>query len=764
MPSKTQRKRKRSTRAKSSGSDSEELLETAPPAKAAKTKARTTPTLKQLSDLPVDVLELIMAQSGIAPHDLAACAGVSRAWHTASSSSRVWKALLDDRYRSGPRPLDLAHVVRGSDGSPYTTWHAYTLDRFQLDQAMLTLVQAMRFSKGGVRMVAAIHDQLDRLVHQQSLGPRFAPGTDLAGTPVGYHVLDVLQFLSTSRHSFLSERRAAWLLLRRLRWTWVLGRIERADDEPIEKTWALLSAARYIHADPVTQVVDPVLAQLDELAAGCPPVPAESTPRDRLLHLAQYLYGSTDRGGLGFRGALETYHELTNSYLDTVLATRAGLPISLCMLMQAVGRRLNPPVAVDLVGFPQHFLARFHDPHTKSDLYLDPFSYDAANARAWIKTTADCRAMLEVNHVPFLPQYLAVTPNSRVLARTARNLYWALTRAARVGQPLSGDAEHQLYAIATLALRLEPDQVNWQLRRIRQHLMDDERLVLDSRDAEVEVDRLCALRNVPVSADLDLMAFVDWVRALATTDPGAPPNWPLTDVPGAAPDVHPESGPLFQIGQVVRAWDGELAIVMTRNYASRRPAPNRPVGMEDDDNRDAHLPHYMVRYVGRERSHGTAYVSHGALTAVEDDDDDGRLRALESAFAVDPPRGFRAWFAVRSLRGSPVRDGPAAREEVPRSRPWQPGVSMMCPGPVSVHPPERMQALGWELGQWYDQLHCDDAVAVAGAAPPGWYFGPVESLREDESDAEETTTEEDESDDMSIVDDSDDMGGHMDDE
>ena len=88
---------------------------------------------------------------------------------------------------------------------------------------------------------------------------------------------------------------------------------------------------------------------------------------------------------LGFRGNPDHYYDPANSYLDHVVATRRGIPISLSVLTIAVARRQG----IDLVGvgMPGHFLVRSaSDP----SLYVDPFGggqvLDTAGARALFHT------------------------------------------------------------------------------------------------------------------------------------------------------------------------------------------------------------------------------------------------------------------------------------------------------------------------------------------------------------------------------------------
>ena len=97
------------------------------------------------------------------------------------------------------------------------------------------------------------------------------------------------------------------------------------------------------------------LARLDELAGWV----KEPTRQE----LRRVLYGD-----LALRGNAEDYYNADNSFLNRVLDTGLGIPISLAVVMLEVGRRAG----VHLVGInaPSHFLVR-----DESDgALLDPFN------------------------------------------------------------------------------------------------------------------------------------------------------------------------------------------------------------------------------------------------------------------------------------------------------------------------------------------------------------------------------------------------------
>lgn len=87
------------------------------------------------------------------------------------------------------------------------------------------------------------------------------------------------------------------------------------------------------------------------------------TPAAQAEALAAYVYGE-----LGFRGNDADYHDPRNSYLNDLMERRLGLPITLAVLLAALGRRVG--IQVDGIGFPGHFLARIGG---ESGVIVDPF-------------------------------------------------------------------------------------------------------------------------------------------------------------------------------------------------------------------------------------------------------------------------------------------------------------------------------------------------------------------------------------------------------
>jgi regulator of sirC expression with transglutaminase-like and TPR domain len=154
------------------------------------------------------------------------------------------------------------------------------------------------------------------------------------------------------------------------------------------------------HAHPGLDV-DAWTGRLDELAAGCP-APTFDALRAHLFD---------DRG---FTGNRDDYGDPENSFLDSVLERRTGIPITLAVVTIEVGRRLG--VAVDGVGMPGHFLVQ---PAGEAGAWYDPFNggarYDAEGCRALF-------AQVHGSARGFSPAHLTAVPKRAIVARMLANL------------------------------------------------------------------------------------------------------------------------------------------------------------------------------------------------------------------------------------------------------------------------------------------------------------------------------------------------------
>lgn len=183
----------------------------------------------------------------------------------------------------------------------------------------------------------------------------------------------------------------------------------------------------------------PCLAALDALAA-------EVAPRlsglgsgaagevARLDTLRRFLFVEK-----GFHGNGDDYYDPANSLLDRVLERRAGIPITLAIVLIEVGRRVGVPLVG--VAFPGHFLVR-HALHPR--VLLDPFAGRFITHRG-------CRELLDSlggGGIPFHPRLLAPVSGRCILLRLLNNL--------RAIYGSRGDVERTL-AILDRMLLLRPD-------------------------------------------------------------------------------------------------------------------------------------------------------------------------------------------------------------------------------------------------------------------------------------------------------------------
>lgn len=129
------------------------------------------------------------------------------------------------------------------------------------------------------------------------------------------------------------------------------------DEPPVE--FAAIYIARDAHPD---IDVAGTLHALDALAAGVSFADA-APPAEHAARLARHVYETH-----GFHGNADDYGDPRNSYLDDVLARRTGIPITLAVVLMAVGRRAG--LLVEGIGFPGHFLARVGG---ASGVLVDPF-------------------------------------------------------------------------------------------------------------------------------------------------------------------------------------------------------------------------------------------------------------------------------------------------------------------------------------------------------------------------------------------------------
>ncbi len=186
-----------------------------------------------------------------------------------------------------------------------------------------------------------------------------------------------------------------------------------ASDDDFSTFEAAVSIAQDEYPD-----LDPqgVLAEVDALAERLKRrLSADAAPLQRLRLLNRYFFQE-----LGFSGNVNDYYDPRNSYLNDVLATRRGIPISLALLYVELATQIG--LTARGVSFPGHFLVKLRMP--RGEVVIDPF-----NGRSLSREELDERlqpyrrqhGLVGDDEVP-LGLFLQAAPPRDVLARMLRNL------------------------------------------------------------------------------------------------------------------------------------------------------------------------------------------------------------------------------------------------------------------------------------------------------------------------------------------------------
>lgn len=140
------------------------------------------------------------------------------------------------------------------------------------------------------------------------------------------------------------------------------ARIASGRDDAID----LATASLWIAAEEYPQLdVASALQGLDGLSERVHlALSGADTVEDRIDALARVLYEDE-----GFHGNTEAYYDPRNSYLNEVLERRTGIPITLAIVMMAIGQRAGIEMAG--IAFPGHFLVKCLA--ADEDIVVDPF-------------------------------------------------------------------------------------------------------------------------------------------------------------------------------------------------------------------------------------------------------------------------------------------------------------------------------------------------------------------------------------------------------
>lgn len=180
---------------------------------------------------------------------------------------------------------------------------------------------------------------------------------------------------------------------------------------PLLETAICLAQDEYPDLD-----VEQVLGDVDQLLARLKRrLPGDAPELQRLRALNQFFFRD-----LSFGGNINDYYDPDNSYLNTVLRTRRGIPITLGVLWLelAVGLGLNARG----VTFPGHFMVKVNLP--KGQVVIDPFNGQSLSREELAERLEPFRQRSPASDDFEVPMglYLQSAPPREIIARMLRNL------------------------------------------------------------------------------------------------------------------------------------------------------------------------------------------------------------------------------------------------------------------------------------------------------------------------------------------------------
>jgi regulator of sirC expression with transglutaminase-like and TPR domain len=184
-----------------------------------------------------------------------------------------------------------------------------------------------------------------------------------------------------------------------------------------DRQFSLLEAAIAIAQDddPVLDVQG-VLSQIDTLAAKLKQrLAADAGAMHRLRCLNRFFFQE-----LGFAGNVNDYYDPRNSYLQRVLSTRRGIPITLALVYIEIAQQIGLDACP--VSFPGHFLIKLKMP--QGEVIIDPFNGHSLSREALDERLAPYRRRqgLVGDFEAPLGLFLQAANGRDVLARMLRNL------------------------------------------------------------------------------------------------------------------------------------------------------------------------------------------------------------------------------------------------------------------------------------------------------------------------------------------------------
>ncbi|MFT3717756.1 SirB1 family protein [Pseudorhodoferax sp.] len=263
-----------------------------------------------------------------------------------------------------------------------------------------------------------------------------------------------------------------------------------------DEQFPLLEASASVAQDEYPEMdVQQVLGDVDQLLARIKRrLAADAPPLHRLRMLNQFFYRE-----LGFGGNANNYYDPDNSYLNAVLRTRLGIPISLAVIWMELAQGLH--LQVRGISFPGHFLVKVNLP--KGQVVLDPCSGQSLSREDLVERLAPYKEQQRLEHgehfdVP-LGLYLQSARPRDILARMLRNLK-EIHRSQSDAQRLLA-VQNRLVILLPEAWAEYRDRglTHADLGHTDEAVLDLEKYLIcadEARDTAVIADRVSALRRL----------------------------------------------------------------------------------------------------------------------------------------------------------------------------------------------------------------------------------------------------------------------------
>ncbi|MCH2230748.1 MAG: transglutaminase-like domain-containing protein [Crocinitomicaceae bacterium] len=137
------------------------------------------------------------------------------------------------------------------------------------------------------------------------------------------------------------------------------------------------------------------------------------------------IFNNVFYGKHGFSGNSKDYNSPMNSYLNTVLETRKGNPLSLCIIYSVIAQSLEMPIYG--VNLPNHFVLTYLDedninPYIKAENKHGGLFYINAFSKGGIFDEAQIDEFLKGLNQPRARQFYEPCSNSAIIIRMLTNL------------------------------------------------------------------------------------------------------------------------------------------------------------------------------------------------------------------------------------------------------------------------------------------------------------------------------------------------------